>query len=220
MPDLKLPPNQVIVQDVNKNFQWIFDIDNPEEYEFLEKHGEVDKNGNLYLSYPLAIAAARKHRYTPELIQERINNYCEELNLPELQINIDMGKVIEIEDLISAPAPDLERHLIIFGGYKAMLEAQLANLESKKSVLESNFEEGLNKAYYALELKYAEHKRPNKEALRGEALSTYPLLRQTRQQLVEIEGLYKSIQGRMYSMKTMYDSLSRVIALRSGLNNG
>ena len=149
-------------------------------------------------------------------VLRRVDEYFDRLDLPKLEADVEAPKVISISDLEDCTNKDLENYLLLFGGFRSYLDAKLASVESRKTILEATFEEGLNRMLYLLEEKYGEEgrRRPNKESLRGEAIATNSSLKRTRQESIEAEGMYIRLAGIRNAYKSMYDAVSRVVALR------
>ena len=149
-------------------------------------------------------------------VLRRVDSYFEQLELPQLEADLEAPKIIAISDLDDCTNKDLENYLLLFGGFRSYLDTKLASVESRKTILEASFEEGLNRMLYILEEKYGDEgrRRPNKESLRGEAIASNSSLKRTRQELIEEEGMYVRLSGIRNAYKSMYDAVSRVVALR------
>ena len=149
-------------------------------------------------------------------VLRRVDSYFEQLELPQLEADLEAPKIIAISDLEDCTNKDLENYLLLFGGFRSYLDTKLASVESRKTILEASFEEGLNRMLYILEEKYGDEGRrsPNKESLRGEAIASNSSLKRTRQELIEEEGMYVRLSGIRNAYKSMYDAVSRVVALR------
>ena len=107
--------------------------------------------------------------------------------------------------------------LVVYGGYKAYLEAQLADCDAKRSAIDAAFDEGLATAMYKLntEREVLGKRKPTKDEVRGEALDTYPQLRELRREGIEQNALYKKLAGLFNAYKAAYDAVSRVVTLRT-----
>ena len=149
-------------------------------------------------------------------VLRRVDSYFEQLELPQLEADLEAPKIIAISDLEDCTNKDLENYLLLFGGFRSYLDTKLASVESRKTILEASFEEGLNRMLYILEEKYGDEgrRRPNKESLRGEAIASNSSLKRTRQELIEEEGMYVRLSGIRNAYKSMSDAVSRVVALR------
>ena len=148
----------------------------------------------------------------------KVENYVRGLNVPSLIISSEIAAPshIDLVDMHKSTNEQLEEYLSLFGGYRAYLDAQLSELESKRGTFESLFEEGLSKALYNLELEYRKsgEKKPIKEVLHGEALSKSDTLRRTRQDLIEVEAFCARITTLRDSFKVAFDTTSRIVSLR------
>lgn len=209
----KLLPNQVYVID-DRGLPWIYDISDPDEYEFIQSRAKKDDAGNLVLSLPL-IAAALK-RWTPEEALERIENEVKEINVPEIKMPTLKELDLDISDLGERTNEELEEMLAVYGGYMAYLESQLSYVESKKGLLESTFEESMSRMMFGLQSQ--KDKKAVKESLRGEALSVNSKLNQLRKDSIEAEALFVRVLGLRNSYKAIYGAISRVVALRTSGN--
>ncbi|MEK6862141.1 MAG: hypothetical protein AABY07_09325 [Nanoarchaeota archaeon] len=153
-------------------------------------------------------------------ITTKIDKEYKEINVPEIDIKIAPKINIDTEHLDNCTNLQLEEYLLRFGSYRAYLETYLAGIESKHSILEMCFQEGLNRAFFELNKKYAstDGRKPTKEALQGEALTINSVLKKTKQDLIENEGLFLKVKGLRDSYRVLYDSVSRVVALRTSSN--
>ena len=160
--------------------------------------------------------------HSPQNILNRIDNFINDLVVPGLDIDIEKKPDINLAEIENLDNVELSRYLTMFGSFRAYLDIQLSNIESKKTVFTSNFEEGFSRAIFLLEKRYEKEnkKKPTKDSLRGEALSMFPLLRKTRHESIEYEGMYIRIKGIRDAYAALYSSLSRVAALRLSKNEG
>lgn len=209
----KLLPGQVLIVEKERGINWVCDV-SEEEYEYLSKFGAFNEDENLVL--PLPFIASIK-RFSPVQILDNVEKYVKEVAVPNLKMEAGDRTDIDLDDLSSATNEQLEQYLAVFGGYKSYLESQLSVIESKKGVLEAGFEEGLNKMYYQMEQKYHDYvgRKPNKEALRGEALAENSQLKNIRQELIEAEAIYNRVRGLRDAYNSAFNTVSRIVALRA-----
>ena len=156
-------------------------------------------------------------RFSSEEILATAERYLRDVSVPNLNIEIAERQDIQLGDLNKATNEQLEEYLSVFGGYRAYLESQLSVIEARKGVLEAGFEEGLNKAFYYLSQKYADHagRKPTKEAMRGEAIAENPQLRKARQDLIEVGAIYTRVKGLRDAYLSAFTVVSRIVSLRS-----
>ncbi len=206
---------KVIVKDSDIGIEYEYEIHDKEEYKFIESKGYRDESNRLVISTPLVCAIAG---FSPNHVMRKVENYVKGLNMPSLIIGSEIAapSQIDLVDMHKSTNQQLEEYLSIFGGYRAYLDAQLSELESKRGTLESIFEEGLSKALYNLELEYRKsgEKKPIKEVLHGKALSKNDTLRRTRQELIEIEAFCARITTLRDSFRTGFETVSRIASLR------
>lgn len=210
---MTLLKNQAYLKDDEHGFLWVYEVD-PEEWDFLKQKGTFDDKGNLVLSMPM-IAALKK--WNPNKTFELLDKYVQDLKIPIMTMFQNGHNKLEFPNLSNCTNSQLEEFITVYGGWRAFLESEVADLEARKSILESGFEEGLAKTLAVLTKQYREEgeKQPTKEALRGEALSTNVLLRKTRTQLIEVEAMFIKLSGIRNQYKAAYDTVSRIISLRS-----
>ena len=81
-------------------------------------------------------------------VLSKADNYVADLLVPRFKVDLDVEPSLEFANLMDADRKALEEFLSVYGGYKAYLEAQVADEEAKKTTLESYFDEGFAKAGY------------------------------------------------------------------------
>ena len=151
-------------------------------------------------------------------ISETVQEYLERLNLPESQVSskVQNFKVDGIGTVIDATDDQLAEMLVFYGSWKAFLDAELSSLEAEKTILSETFSEGIFAGYYKLHRDYISRmeKPPIKDAVRGEILATNPTLNRVKKNLMVTDAKVIHLKGARESYKTLYDTVSRVVALR------
>ena len=123
---------------------------------------------------------------------------------------------LEFADLMNADNRQLEAFLVMYGGYKAYLESQVADCEAKCGALTAAFDEGFVTALHRLnEERPSGVRKPTKDEIRGEIMDRYDQLRELRREVIEQEALRKNMIGLLNTYKAAYDAVSRVVALRT-----
>ena len=202
-------PEHIIVVD-ERGVEWSYRVDdNPEVYQIVKNKGQIDERGRLVLTLPL-VAALKG--WNSEMAMKKIEQNMKEINVPDIYVDIQERSKIEIPNFDKCTNAQLEEHLSLYGGYRAYLEAQLAHLESKRQVLDSSFEEGMSRSMFLLS--QGREKKPLKEALHGEAIANNSLLRKTKQDLIELNGLHARVLGMRDAYKSLWDTVSRIMSLR------
>ena len=160
---------------------------------------------------------AKETRWTPMKALGKATQVVDELGVPNIKMTVEESEELEFSDLMNADNTKLEHFLMFYGGYKAYLESQVADCDAKKSALEAAFDEGLATAIFKLnrERESIGKKKATKDEVRGEALDTFDQLRELRREVIEQETIYKKLSGLLYAYKAAYDSVSRVVALRT-----
>lgn len=149
-------------------------------------------------------------------ILNKVEEYMNSLHVPGFALPgggsaVEDIVIPEINDNISNE--ELATILSKVGAYQAYLDAQLANIEAKKHVVESTFEAALGDAMYRLAV--TSDKRITKEILRAQALASDERLEKTRNYVVELEGIARRIIGLRDSFKTVFLMCSRIVTIRS-----
>jgi len=141
----------------------------------------------------------------------------DELNVPKFQTDLSEREDLEFANLMNYDNRKLEEFIIAYGGYKAYLEANVADTEAKKKALEAAFEEGYATAIYriATEREEAGQKKFTREEIRGAALSTYESLKELRQEIIEQTAIQQKVGGLLNAYKAAYDAVSRIVTLRT-----
>lgn len=214
---MNLLPNQVYLVDTHYNLKWIYDVD-PDDWEFVSKDATKDEHGNIILEMPML---SKLSRWSPNIALKAIDAEIQELGIPTIDIDVKKDQTINLSELNNATNDGLEEMLSLFGGWRSYLEAQVADAEARKSVLESGVEEGLARQIAMLARGYREREErvPNQQALRGEAFAVHPQLKKAREELIEAEALYIKLLGLKNQYKSYYETISRVIALRTSTTN-
>ena len=151
-------------------------------------------------------------------ISETVQEYLEKLNLPGSQVSpiVQNFKIDGIGVVIDATDDQLSELLVFYGSWKAFLDATLSALEADKAILSETFTEGIFAGYYKLHKEYfsRHEKQPIKDVVRGEILATNPTLNKVKKDLMTTEAKVIYLKGVRESYKTLYDTVSRVVALR------
>jgi len=105
----------------------------------------------------------------------------------------------------------------MYGGYKAYLETELADQDALMWALEASFVEDYSIAHYKVAKVYEELsiRKPTKEELRGEVLTKFPAILAAKQEIIDAQVKLKKISGLLNSHTTAYNTVSRVVALRT-----
>ena len=74
----------------------------------------------------------------------------DEINVPPFQTDLTEREDLEFSNLMNYDNRKLEEFLIAYGGYKAYLEAHVADCEAKRKALEAAFDEGYATAIFRI----------------------------------------------------------------------
>ena len=159
----------------------------------------------------------RDTRWSPFKAISDADQFVEELAVPPLGKEVTKEYGLEFTNLMNVDNKQLEEFLTMFGGYRAYLEHQLADVTAKKSAMEAAFEEGYATAIYRLaeERELEGKKKLTREEVRGAALTRYDNLRELRREVIEQEAVHTKVAGLLNAYKAAYDAVSRVVTLRT-----
>ena len=159
---------------------------------------------------------SRDTRWSPIKALAQIDVLIDELGVPKFNFDLESVPILEFSDLMNSDNSEIEKFLVLYGGYKAYLESQLADCDAKRSALEAAFDEGLATAMYKLNSeRETTSRKPTKDEVRGEALAKYSQLRELRREVIEQDSFHKKHSGLLNTYKAAYDAVSRVVALRT-----
>ncbi len=147
----------------------------------------------------------------------KAEEYLADLVVPRFTMNLDAEPSLDFANLMDADRRALEEFLSVYGGYKAYLECQVADVEAKKTALESYFDEGYAKASYRVNSGREDEgkKKLTREEVRGAVLEEFPELWELKQSVIEQEVLHTKVKGLLTAYTSAFNAVSRVVALRT-----
>ena len=159
----------------------------------------------------------RETKWTPMKALGRAQREVESLGLPNFKVDLEERQDLEFSKLTNDDNKELEDFLTMYGGYKAYLETRVSDIEATVGAFEAAFNEGYNTALFKVTQEYNEtaRKKPTREELRGEVLTRFESLRELKRELIEQQALLKKTQGLLNTYTTAYNTVSRVVALRT-----
>ena len=155
--------------------------------------------------------------WTPMKALGKVNRQVDELMVPAFQADLSEHPNLDFSNIMNADPRKLEEFLVLYGGYKAYLESQLADVDSAKSALKAAFDEGFATAVYKIsEDREAEGKKKfTRDEIRGAATSLYPQLRELSREIIEQEALHAKLGGLLSAYSSAYHTVSRIVSLRT-----
>ena len=156
-------------------------------------------------------------KWTPIKALGKAQRHIEDLMVPALGKDVIKEYGLEFSNLMNEDNRKLEEFLTAYGGYKAYLETQVAEVSSKKNALEAAFDEGYATAIFKLAEEREEEgkKKLTREEVRGAAMSTYAQLRELKREIIEQDAVYTRVVGLLSAYKAAYDAVSRIVTLRT-----
>ena len=148
---------------------------------------------------------------------EKAKQAVDALNIPSFSMDLPEKDHLEFSNLMNVENSQLETFLTMYGGYKAYLETELADQDALMWALEASFVEDYSIAHYKVAKVYEELsiRKPTKEELRGEVLTKFPAILAAKQEIIDAQVKLKKISGLLNSNTTAYNTVSRVVALRT-----
>ena len=159
----------------------------------------------------------RETKWTPMKALGKASQKIESLGIPIFDPKLLQNENLNFGDLASYDDGKIASLLVIYGGYKASLETKVADIEASHGALEAAFNEGYSTALVRVTKEYEEvdKKKPTRDELRGEIMSTYDTLRDLKREIIEQEIELKRLQGLLNSYTSAYNAVSRVVTLRT-----
>ena len=159
----------------------------------------------------------RETKWTPMKALGRAQKELDALGLPIFKADLSERDDLNFSKLMGYDNKDLENFLTMYGGYKAYLETKVSDIEATVGALEAAFNEGYNTALFKVAQEYDQQakKKPTREELRGEILTRFESFRELRRDLIEQQALLKKMSGLLNTYTTAYNTVSRVVALRT-----
>ena len=129
----------------------------------------------------------------------------------------DAREDLDFSNLSQYDNKELEDFLTMYGGYKAYMETKVSDVEATVGAYDAAFNEGYNTALYKVVKEYESEglKKPTREELRGEILTRFDSLREQKQELINQQAILKRMMGLLNTYTTAYNTVSRVVALRT-----
>ena len=156
-------------------------------------------------------------KWTPENSVKKAQNEIDMLGIPTFKVDLSEREDLSFSDLMNVDNRQLEDLLTMYGGYQAYLETNVSDIEATVGALEAAFTESYNTALYKVVKEYEDSnkKKPTKEELRGEIFSRFDALKELKRDLIEEQALLKRISGLLNTYTTAYNTVSRIVALRT-----
>ena len=159
----------------------------------------------------------RETKWTPMKALGKAQKEVDSLGLPPLAVDLSENNSLEFSKINTYDNKILADFLAMYGGYKAYLETKIADIESKVGALEASFNEGYSTALFRIVKEYGDKdlKKPTKDELRGEVMEKYETLRELKKDLIEQQATLKKTEGLLNTYTTAYNTVSRVVTLRT-----
>ena len=159
----------------------------------------------------------RETKWTPMKALGRAQKELDSLGLPNFTVDLEEREDLEFSKLMNSDNKELEDFLTMYGGYKGYLETKVSDIESTVGALDAALTEGYNTALFKTVREYdsRDRRKPTKEELRGEIFSKFDSLRELKRDLIEQQAILKKVTGLLNTYTTAYNTVSRIVALRT-----
>ena len=139
---------------------------------------------------------AEVQRWSPLTALTNAETFITELSIPAIGKEVTKDYSVDFTNLMNATNSQLEEFLTMFGGYKAYLENQLADVTATKTALEAAFNERYSTAIYKLADEREEEgkKKLTREEVRGAAFERYPNLTELRKEIIGQEAIHIKVE--------------------------
>lgn len=163
------------------------------------------------------VMETRETKWTPMKALGKAQKGIDSLGLPIFNVDLSERSDLEFSKVMNSDNKELEAFLTMYGGYKGYLETKVSDIEATVGALDAAFTEGYNTALFKIVTEYDEKakRKPTKEELRGEILSKFDSLRELKRELIEQQALLKKTDGLLNTYTTAYNTVSRIVALRT-----
>ena len=158
-----------------------------------------------------------ENKWTPMKALGTVQKSLDSLGFPVFKVDLTEREDLEFSKLTNYDNKQLEEFLTMYGGYKGYLETKISDIEATVGALEAAFTESYNTALFKVVKEYEDNnkKKPTKEELRGEIFSRFDALKELKRDLIEEQALLKRISGLLNTYTTAYNTVSRIVALRT-----
>ncbi len=159
-----------------------------------------------------------KKRWSHTNASDLADTYINNIALPTFSISLDTPDAdLKFGEVIHASVVKLEEYLVIYGGYKSLLEQHVADIEARKGAMEGQFDEAYNIAMYQVAEEYTTkgERKPTKEQLRGEVMLTRSSLAKLRQDIIDTTTVYTRLLGQLKLYTSAFATVSRIVSLRT-----
>jgi len=154
----------------------------------------------------------------------KISKYVNSIPIPRLSFEevfkIEEGEErpkLQVTKLVELSDEELQTTLYHYGAGKAFLESELSDIESKTALVEDIFNDLFSTTSYEIveRREQAGLKKLTREELKGAVLTESIDLERYKEQLREGRSRQILIEGELKSYSSLYNSISRVITLRT-----
>ena len=155
-------------------------------------------------------------KWSPKVALDRVNSEIQSYGVPSFTPKTD-EIAVDFNDIMNASDIDLQHLLAFHGGWKSYLEVKVAEIESVLGILQSSFDEKYSAALYKISQEYEqeEKRKPTRDEFRGVILNRFKSLSDSIKDIIERKALHRKVTGSLSMHTSLYNSVSRIISLRT-----
>tara|TARA_R110002020_G_scaffold163334_1_gene349362 strand:+ start:1402 stop:1884 length:483 start_codon:yes stop_codon:yes gene_type:complete len=142
------------------------------------------------------------------------NEALKEAGIPKVVMDGNADAELNFIDVLHASPEQLEKYLVIYGGFKGQLEQRVSDTETKRAAMEAQFTENYNIAYADL-LSQVEGKKPTKDECRGIIMGSIEPLAKLQRELIDVTAIMNKLESQLRLYTQCWATVSRIVALRT-----
>tara|TARA_R110000824_G_scaffold341027_1_gene527497 strand:+ start:142 stop:642 length:501 start_codon:yes stop_codon:yes gene_type:complete len=155
-------------------------------------------------------------KWDPMRAVENAQKEIDSLGFPALK-ELEAPEHLSLSEVHNSSDKKLEEYLVLYGGSTAYMEIVVSKDEAIIGVLEAVYNEGDSRAAYKLIIEYEEagKKKPTNDQIHNEVVSRFRELREQKREIVSYQVALKLKTSRLKAYSKLYDTVSRVVGLRT-----
>tara|TARA_R110000824_G_scaffold356114_2_gene543322 strand:+ start:222 stop:722 length:501 start_codon:yes stop_codon:yes gene_type:complete len=155
-------------------------------------------------------------KWDPMKAVENAQKEIASLGFPAIK-ELEAPEDLNWSEVHNASDKELAKYLVLYGGSTAYMEIVVSKDEAIIGVLEAVYNEGYSRAKYKLITEYEEagKKKPTNDQTHNEVVSRFRELREQQREIVSYQVALKIKDSHLKAYSKMYDTVSRVVGLRT-----
>jgi len=155
-------------------------------------------------------------KWDPMRAVENAQKEIDSLGFPALK-DLEAPEDLSWPEVYNSSNKKLEEYLVLYGGKTAYMETVVSEDEAIIGALEAAYNEGYSRAAYKLITEYEEagKKKPTNDQTHNEVVSRFRELRKQQREIVSYQAALKVKTGYLKAYSKLYDTVSRMVGLRT-----